>query len=122
MLRCPKSDACMGGGDFGRFAAEANGDDDEANASKPVRFKLCSLGGELARVLAARLFANRGVPSTGLGLAGFAGVVVLALAMPAQGAGFEEKRLGPLTLAKGELTDAYAMKPPPGCGVVGAGF
>ena len=46
--RCPKPnpnpmldvelEANAGGGDFGRFAAEAKGEDEEANASKPVRF------------------------------------------------------------------------------------
>lgn len=54
LLRCPKpkpspvlecpcpveldDDANAGVGDFGRLAAEANGEDVDANASNPVRF------------------------------------------------------------------------------------
>ena len=46
-------DACgvAGGGDFGRFAAVANGDADDAKASNPDRFKLESRGGEPTEVV-----------------------------------------------------------------------
>lgn len=85
-----------GVGDLGRFAAEANGDELEANASKPVRLRLDSRGGEPG---------TAEEPSTGVGLEIAIGAA-LVLAM-AQGEGlFEENMLGPFTFANGELVEA----------------
>ena len=93
LLRLPNS---AGVGDLGRFAADAKGDELDANASKPVRLRLDSRGGE-----------PEASTSTGVGFAiGLGAVFVLVLA-EAQGEGFMLlNRLGPLTDAKGELVEA----------------
>ena len=92
--------AAAGGGDLGRFAADANGDEFEAKASKPVRFRLDSRGGELG--IEAKKDEE---PRMGVGVEiGLGATLELELA---QGDGLvEEKRLGPLTDANGELVDA----------------
>ena len=94
MFRCPNTD--VGVGDFGRFAADAKGEELDANASKPVRLRLDSRGGELGTS------ADRDEePTVGAGLG-------LGLA---HGDFLTENRLGPFTFEKGELVDAYAIKP-----------
>ena len=134
---CPCACACAGAapnagagaGDFDRFAADANGEDADANASKPVRFSPPSRAGPgaapdegegagLANVLLSVLLKSaEGATSApllgfGLGLEDALGNVdVLVLA---QGELLFAKRLGPFTVANGELVEAYAAKPP--CG------
>lgn len=147
---CPRlgveEETKVGGGDLGRLAAEANGDDEDANASKPVRFcGACICGvdkaedaeadGENAEAVIVDVVeavdAGVDVREDGESLEGDEdGVkenddVDGEWVVPAEVVGDhgvfgcaeaeeleeEANTFGPLTVAKGELVDAYAMKP-----------
>jgi hypothetical protein len=99
LLRRPKTDE--GVGDFGRLAAEAKGEELDAKASKPVRFKLDSREGELEIS-----DESDEEPRIGVGLEIALGVVLELELELAHGDGLAEKRLGPVTFANGELVDA----------------
>lgn len=101
LLLLPNTGAA-GGGDLGRFAADANGDELEAKASKPVRFRPDSREGELGIEVIKDEELRTGVgDEIGLG----------AMLELAHGDGLVENKLGPLTDAKGEFVEAYAIKP-----------
>lgn len=145
---CPdvEGEAKVGVGDLGRLAAEANGDEEDANASNPVRFcagwacgvdrtEEVETDGEKADVVAvdADEIVEAGVDATEDegGLEGDADGVkengeddgggelstegdqdeAVLFACPNTAPPEDENTLGPLTLAKGELDEAYAMKP-----------
>ena len=98
-----------GGGDFGRLAAVANGDEDDAKASKPERLSPLVWGvGELG-VIPGREDAASLV---GAGLTDMGVAVLVEAVGPACVHVLDAKRLGPLTEAKGELVEAYDMNPP----------
>ena len=95
-----------------RFAAVANGDELDAKASNPERFRLSSgvrtVGAGARGCRLFMLLKSADAPIRGLvpvfGLEELLGNgVVLVLA---HGDDLVENRLGPLTVAKGELVDA----------------
>ena len=113
-----------GGGDFGRFAALANGDVEDAKASKPVR--LCAWGVGAAAEDAASFAATAAANGDGDELDDANGDVAplfpnevelepaLALAHGEVDGCLPPKIRGPWTDANGELVEAYAINPP--CG------
>lgn len=108
-----------GGGDFGRFAALAKGEVEDAKASKPVRLWACGADEEddsLAATAAANgegevlVDANGDVtllPPMAFGLE-----IDPALAHEEVDGCLAPNMRGPCTEAKGELVDAYAANPP----------
>lgn len=108
-----------GGGDFGRFAALAKGEVEDAKASKPVRLWACGADEEdvsLAATAAANgegevlVDANGDVtllPPMAFGLE-----IEPALAHEEVDGCLAPNMRGPCTEAKGELVDAYAANPP----------
>lgn len=96
------------------MAAEANGEDEDANASNPVRLRLISLRVGVLGVLDIVLLKSADgatielLPGFGLEEAlGKGDVLVLA-----HGELLVANRLGPFTVANGELVEAYAANPP----------
>lgn len=83
-------------GDFAR-AKEEKGDEDDANASNPDRFKTMGVEAEGPK---DRLFFFRCF-----------GDVLLGAVVGGGDGLFDEKMFWPLTAANGELVDAYAMNP-----------
>ena len=110
-------------GDRARAAADTSGDAADANASKPVRLAGVGLAarwtGELGTVLGGEPSVEGAVVKMGvvfeLGVDVMVVVVVVELLVVPEGAEEAPKILGPLTAANGELTAAYARKPPPPC-------
>ena len=110
-------------GDRARAAADTSGDAADANASKPVRLAGVGLAarwtGELGTVLGGEPSVEGAVVKVGVALEiGVDVMVAVVVGAFAFAAGVEEetpKRLGPLTAENGEVTAAYARKPPPPC-------
>ena len=108
-------------GDRARTAADTSGDAADANASKPVRLAGVGLAarwtGELGTVLGEELSTEGAVVKVGavfeMGVAVMVVVVVVDVVVVAAGVEAAPKRLGPLIAPNGEVTAAYARKPPP---------
>ena len=92
-----------GGGDLGRLAILANGEEVEAKASNPVRF--CGRG------LSAEVIDLLGVPGDAEASAEAKDVEADANGLLGGDCDLLNK-LEPETDANGELVEAYAMKPP----------
>ena len=116
MLLCPNTEGDEGAGDFGRFAAVANGEDVDAKASKPDRLIPDSAFVGVGLGVGALLTLLKRAEAPMMELldeAGFDGPLEKGEVLPlAHGECLDPKRLGPFTFAKGELVVANAAKPP----------
>lgn len=99
-LALPSLDVEPNIGDFDRVADE-NGDVEEANASKPERFRGVKVNEEPDGSFGLIMNGETGVAAGFIGGRGGGDVALL-----------DENMFCPLTAANGELEDAYAMNPP----------